>query len=100
MRSLTKSPLAFAEAAMAAGKERLPEYSHPFSPHKFTQPQLFAILALKEFLRTDLRGVVQMLSEWSDLRDALGLTGVPHYSTLCYAHKRLLKKSPSKRSFA
>jgi hypothetical protein len=96
MRSLTKSPLAFARAAVAAGKHRLPEYSHPFSPRKFTQPQLFAVLALKDFLHTDFRGVVQILSEWSDLREVLGLTQVPHYSTLCYAHRRLLKKTPSK----
>lgn len=30
-------------------------------------------------------------SEWSDLREVLGLLRVPHYSTLCYAERRLLK---------
>jgi hypothetical protein len=80
MARTTKSPIALAKAALAAGKRALPDYSHPFSPHKFTQPQLFAILALRQFLKTDYRGIVQMLSEWSDLRQVLGLTGVPHYS--------------------
>ena len=100
MKTLTKSPLAFAATAMAVGSRQLREYSHLFSPRKFTQPQLFAILALKDFLRTDYRGIVKMLSEWSDLRDVLGLTRLPHYSTLCYAEKRLLKKTHSRNSSA
>jgi hypothetical protein len=58
----------------------------------FTQPQLFAILALKTFLKTDYRGVVQFLADFAELRDDLGLKKLPHYSTLCYAAARLLKK--------
>lgn len=98
MRSLTKSTLAFARTALAASRAELPAYSHPKSPHKFTQHQLFAILALKEFLRTDYRGIVAMLSEWSDLREVLGLERLPNYSTLCYAQQRLLKKRASEAS--
>jgi len=90
---LTKSPLAFAAVALAAGKKALPEYSHINSPRKFTQPQLFAILALKDFLQTDYRGIVSYLAEWSDLREKLELQRIPHYSTLCYAERRLLKKN-------
>jgi len=33
-----------------------------------------------------------MLREWSDLREVLGLTKVPHFTTLCQAAKRLLRK--------
>ena len=33
-----------------------------------------------------------MLAEWSDLREVLGLKGVPHFTTLCSAAKRLLRK--------
>ena len=95
MRTLTKSPLAFARTALAAAKAELPVYSNPKSPHKFTQHQLFAILALKDFLRTDYRGIIQYLSEWSDLRNILGLKRLPHYSTLCYAEHRMLKKRAS-----
>jgi len=95
MRSLTKSALAFARTALEAGERVFPPYSHPSSPHKFTQPQLFAVLALKDFFDTDYRGVVQLLSEWSDLREVLALERVPHYSTLCYAERRLLKKGAS-----
>lgn len=91
-RSMSKSPLALAKTALSAAQKALPPYSCPKSRHDFTQHQLFACLALKEFLKTDYRGLVQMLTEWSDLREALGLKKVPHYSTLCYAQQRLLKK--------
>ena len=95
MRALTKSPLAFAKTALVAAQSELPPYSNAKSPHKFTQHQIFAILALKDFLRTDYRGVIQYLAEWSDLRQALGLERLPHYSTLCYAEHRMLKKRAS-----
>lgn len=94
MRTLTRSVLAFAREALETGKRALPDYSHPKSPHKFTQPQLFAILGLRVFLKTDFRGITAILSEWSDLRNVLALEAIPHYSSLCYAEKRLLKKSP------
>lgn len=94
-RSMTKSPLALARTAMQAARRGLPAYSHPKSPHKFTQHQLFACLALKQFFGTDYRGFVQLLAEWSDLRQALGLKRLPHYTTLWRAHGRLLKKGLS-----
>jgi hypothetical protein len=91
---MTKSPLAFAREALAAARAVLPAYSSKYSRKTFTQHQLFAALALKTFLKTDYRGVQAQLADWSDLRDALGLTAVPDYSTL---HKFLarLKKSTS-----
>lgn len=94
MRSLTKSTLAFARAALETGRRSLPSYSHPHSPHKYTRPQLFAVLSLRDFLSTDYRGITAILAEWSDLRAVLALADVPHYSTLCYAEKDLLKKTP------
>jgi len=57
------------------------------SRRDFTQPQLFAILALRQFFKTDYRGVVQLLAHLSDLRKALHLKKVPNCSTLCYAEK-------------
>jgi hypothetical protein len=92
MSRTTKDPIALARAALEVGKEALPDYSHPTSPHKYTQPQLFAMLVLKQFFKLDYRGVVQWLSRWSELRQALELEHVPNYSTLCYAEGRLLKK--------
>ena len=102
MRTMTKSAVRLAREALAVGRHALPRYGHRFSRHDFTQPQLFALLALKQFLRTDYRGVVATVAEWTEVRQALGLRKLPHYSTLCYAEHRLLagaeKGGPSRGS--
>ena len=46
---------------------------------------------LRQFFKTDYRGVIALLSDLPALRQVLGLTDVPHYSTLCYAQRRLLR---------
>ena len=94
-RPMTKSPLALARHALAAAREALPAYSSKFSRRDYTQHQLFALLALKAFFKTDYRGVVQLLEDFAELRQDLGLAEVPHYSTLCYAAQRLLQKGSS-----
>jgi hypothetical protein len=95
---MTKSPRAVAREALALAREALPAYSSARSRKDFTQHQLFAILALKQFLKTDYRGVVQFLADFAELRGDLGLAEIPHYSTLCYAEQRLLKKGSSSYS--
>ena len=92
---MTKSPRAVAREALRLAQARLPAYSSKFSRKDFTQHQLFALLALKTFFKTDYRGLTQMLRDFAELREELGLADVPHYSTLCYAAKRLLKKGSS-----
>jgi len=92
VRSMTKSPVAVAREALQVGEAGLPLYGSRFSKKDFTQPQLFAILVLRQFFKTDYRGIVQMLHDLTDLRRVLRLKKVPHYSTLCYAEQRLLKK--------
>jgi hypothetical protein len=97
---MTKSPRRVAREALALAREALPAYSCPTSRHDYTQPQLFAILALKTFLKTDYRGVVAFLADFPELRADLGLAKVPHYSTLSYAERRLLEKGASARCSA
>ena len=89
----SKSTLTVARMALRAARDALPDYARPKSPHKFTQPQLLACLILKEFEGKDYRGIYTMLQEWSDLREALELNQVPHFTTLCQAARRLLRKS-------
>ena len=88
----SKSTLTVAGMALRAARDALPDYARLKSPRKFTQPQLLACLIVKEFAGKDYRGMQVMLDEWSDLRDVLGLTRVPHFTTLCQAAKRLLRK--------
>ena len=92
MSRTTKNPVALARLALRAGKDALADYSCPKSPHKYTQPQLFALLVLKQFFKLDYRGTVQWIAEWPKLRKVLELQRLPNYSTLCYAESRLLKK--------
>jgi hypothetical protein len=89
----SKSTLTVAREALKAGQESLPDYRHRKSPHKFTQPQLFACLVVKEFQGLDYRGIWVLLAEWSELRNVLGLKKVPHFTTLWAAGKRLLAKA-------
>jgi hypothetical protein len=95
---MTKSPRAVAREALRLAQRSLPAYSSRFSRKDFTQHQLFALLALKTFFKTDYRGAVALLDDFPELRADLSLDKVPHYSTLCYAAGRLLKKGRSSSS--
>jgi len=90
MRTMTKSVLRLARTALRVSQASLPPYAYPQSRHDFTQPQLVALLTLRQALRLDYRGLVTLVGEWAELRQGLGLGKVPHYSTLCYAAHRLL----------
>ena len=84
--------MALARMALRIAQEALPAYSSKFSPQRYTQHQLLTLLVLRQSLKTDYRGLIAMLNDWSDLRRVLKLKQLPHYSTLCYAEQRLLKK--------
>lgn len=90
--ALTNSPVRLAKTTLAIAQKALPPYSAVKSRHDFTQAQLIAILALRQFFRTDYRGIQQILCEFSDLRKEIGLSKVPHYTTIQKAQYRLLKK--------
>ena len=90
-RQATKSPVALAKKAISIASSALPAYSCKFSRKDFTQHQLFACLVLMKFFRTDYRGIVAYLKDFSDLREALGLQKVPDHTTLFYANERLGK---------
>ena len=101
-RRMTKSPVALAREALAAGQAGLPRYGSKRSRHDFTLPQLFAIMVLRKFFRTDYRGVIQLLKDLPKLRKELGLSKVPHFTTVQKAEQRLKKRgswSPSLTRF-
>ena len=82
-----------AQAAYRIAKNTLPEFSHQFSPKKFTQAQLFVCLVLKIFFKTDYRGIVELLKDTPDLCTTFHLQNIPHFTTLQKASKRLLTSS-------
>ena len=75
-RRMTKSPVRLAREALVVAERALPAYSAVHSPKKFTQPQLFAILVLRQFFKTDYRGIVALLADMSDFEMLSGLEGV------------------------
>src|SRR3972149_4092359 len=97
MATTSKSPRSILLAALATAEHALPLYSHRNSPKTFTQHQLFACLVLKNFLKTDYRGVVAQLADCPSLVEAIGLARVPHYTTLQKAARRLLTSGSAKR---
>jgi transposase len=91
MSTTSKSPRKVLLAAYRVGQQTLPQYSHRFSPRKFTLPQLFSCLVLKSFLKADYRGVVEFLVDCPALRESIELDHVPHYTTLQKACRRLIR---------
>lgn len=89
---MTRSPVALARKAVEVAARALPAYSSRFSRQDYTQHQLFALMVLATFLKLDHRGIVAVVKDWSDVREAIGLKKVPHWSTLYKAQQRLLKK--------
>jgi hypothetical protein len=100
MSTTSKSPKKVARAAYFIAQNTLPDYSHPFSPKKFTQPQLFVCLVLKTFFKTDYRGIVDILKDCSDLAETCKLKTIPHYTTLQKASRRLLNKDSTQKMLA
>jgi hypothetical protein len=92
---MTKSPIAVAREALRIGRQSLPAYASKFSRRDYTLAQLFALLVLRKFFRTDYRGVVAIVGQWAELQEALGLTKVPNYSTLWHVEQKLLEKGAS-----
>ena len=98
-RAMTRSALAVASEALATAERSIPTYASRYSPRKSTQPQHFAVLAVGQLFDLDYRSTEELLRDWSDLREVLGLKSVPDHSTMEKAEKRLLKKGVSTDSW-
>ena len=80
----------FARLALEIASAVLPRYRTRFSKHRFTQPQLLALLCLMRFEDWTFREVEVRLSERAELRRALDLDAVFDYTTLY----RFLRRVP------
>jgi hypothetical protein len=74
--------LLFARIALEVSQAVLPRYRSRFSKHLFTQPQLLAILCLMRYEDWTFREAEVRLAEHGELRQVLGLTSVPDFTTL------------------
>lgn len=95
MGQTTKSPLALVQTTFALATAALSPYSCKKSRRDFTQAQLFSILVLRQFLKTDYRGVIEHLAVCEEVRQSIGLSKLPHFTTIQKAEHRLLKKKTS-----
>ena len=97
LSSTSKSPLAVAAEALEVGQRVLRPYAHRNSPRVYTQPQLFACLVLRQFLKADYRKTEAVLRDFKVLAVALGLKSVPHWTTLQKADRRLMNLANVRR---
>jgi Transposase domain (DUF772) len=80
--------LPFARIALQVSRAVLPRYRSRFSKHQFTQPQLLAILCLMRYEDWTFREAEVRLGEHRELRQSLGLTRVPDFTTLyCFLQR-------------
>jgi hypothetical protein len=57
-------------------------YSSKYSRRDYTQHQLLTLLLFKKYRKDDYRTVIWDIVEMDRIREALGLTSVPHFTTL------------------
>ena len=81
--------LPFARIALQVSRAVLPRYRSRFSKQQFTQPQLLAILCLMRYEDWTFREAEVRLGEHRELRQSLGLTSVPDFTTLYRFLQRL-----------
>ena len=81
--------LPFARMALQVSRAVLPRYRTRFSKHQFTQPQLLAILCLMRYEDWTFREAEVRLGEHRELRQALGLSRVPDFTTVYRFIERL-----------
>ena len=81
--------LPFARIALQVSRAALPRYRRRFSKHQFTQPQLRAVLCLMRYEDWTFREAEIRLGEHRELRQALGLSSVPDFTTLYRFLQRL-----------
>jgi hypothetical protein len=72
----------FARAALASAHGVLAVYRTPFSKQRFTQPQLLAVLCLRNQYGWSLRATELELQRDREIRAALALREAPDHTTL------------------
>ena len=79
----------FCPHGWGSGSGGAPPYRTRFSKHQFTQPQLLAILCLMRDEDWAFREAEVRLREHRELRQTLGLSRVPDFTTLYRFLRRL-----------
>ncbi len=94
----SRSPLELLRRAFELGQRVWADYDSPFSRHDFTQPQLFACLAVRESLRLSYRKTEAFLADVPDWLASIGMNHAPDHNTLWRAFGALLAPRAIKRA--
>src|SRR2546428_4830552 len=94
----SRSPLQLFRRAYELGCELWSDYDSPFSRHDFTQPQLFACLALRELLGLSYRKIQAFLIDVPAWVAEGGMARAPDHNTLGRAFDALLKRREMNRA--
>lgn len=78
-----------ARLAYSLTRASLKLYSHPKSPHTYTQPQLAACVLLMTYCDLSYRDFEEWLLATEAVRQILELSKIPDYSTLCRMSAKL-----------
>lgn len=78
-----------ARIAYQLASQSVPRYSHPKSPHRFTQPPLVACVLMTFYLDLSYRDMEEWLLATEQVCTVLELTRVPDHSTLSRTFKKL-----------
>jgi hypothetical protein len=93
-----KSALHLMRRAYQVAQQVWPDYSSPWSRQAFTQPQLFACLAVREMLQLSYRKAEVFLGDVPDWLAQIDLAGAPDHNTLWRAFAKLLKPAKIRRA--
>jgi hypothetical protein len=93
-----KSVLQLMLRAYELGQRIWPDYTNSFSRHDFTQPQLFACLAVREALKLSYRKTEVFLVDVPDWLAKICLKHAPDHNTLWRAFGSLLKSRRIKKA--
>lgn len=85
-----------ARMAYQLAQAEMPLYSHPKSPHRFTQPQLTACVLLAYYLNLSYRAMEEWLLASDQICTVLELRDIPDYSTMARMMNRLTQARLSK----
>ena len=94
----SRSPLELFRRAYALGCKLWSDYDSRFSRHDFTRPQLFACLALREWLHLSYRKTEVFLIDVPQWLTEIGMNGVPDHNTLWRSFGKLLKPRKMNRA--
>jgi transposase len=76
----------------AIRSSEIPLYSSKFSRKDYNQHQLLAILIFKEYLGVRYREIIELVEVMDAIKNHLGITRIPHFTTLCKFSSRISSK--------